>query len=141
MQAYLAEVLMRDRFSAILMGTLAAIGLTLAAIGLYGVMAYSVGQRTGEIGLRLALGARSPQILWLVFSRALTLIVCGLVVGLSGARVIGRALSGTLYQINATDPSTFLLVALLLGGIAILGCYFPARWASKLDPARALRSE
>jgi putative ABC transport system permease protein len=141
MQAYLAEVLMRDRFSAILMGTLAAIGLTLAAIGLYGVMTYSVGQRTGEIGLRLALGARSHQILWLVFSRALTLIVCGLVVGLCGARLLSRALSGTLYQINATDPSTFLLVALLLGGVAILGCYFPARWASKLDPALALRSE
>jgi predicted permease len=141
MQTYLAEVLMRDRFSAILMGTLAAVGLTLAAIGLYGVMAYSVRQRTGEIGLRLALGARSHQILWLVFSRALILITCGLVVGLFGARVISRAFSGTLYQINATDPSTFLLVALLLGGIAILGCYFPARWASKLDPALALRSE
>jgi putative ABC transport system permease protein len=141
MQAYLAEVLMRDRFSAILMGTLAFIGLALAAIGLYGVMSYSVGRRTGEIGLRLALGARSHQILWLVFSRALILIVCGLIVGLSGARVLSHALSGILYQINATDPSTFLLVALLLGGIAILGCYFPARWASKLDPALALRSE
>jgi putative ABC transport system permease protein len=141
MRAYLTEVLMRDRFSAILMGTLAAIGLALATIGLYGVMAYSVGRRTGEIGLRLALGARPHQILWLVFSRALPLIVCGLVVGLSCARVVGLALSGILYQINASDPSTFLLVALLLGGIAILGCYFPARWASKLDPALALRSE
>src|SRR5438067_10651135 len=119
MQAYLAEVLMRDRFSAILMGTLAGIGLTLAAVGLYGVMAYPVGQRTGEIGLRLALGARSHQILCLVFSRALTLIVCGLIVGLTVGRVLSRALAGALYQINATDPSTFLLVALLLGGVAI----------------------
>jgi putative ABC transport system permease protein len=141
MKDYLAEVLMKERFSAILMGTLAAIGLTLAVVGLYGVMAYSVGQRTGEIGLRMALGARSGDILRLVFRHGVTLTACGLLVGLFGAGLITRALSETLYEINPTDPFTFILVAVVLASVTLLACYIPARRATHVDPMVALRCE
>ena len=141
MKDYLAEVLMKDGFSAILMGTLAAIGLTLAIVGLYGVMAYSVGQRTGEIGLRMALGAQSSDILRLVFRHGVILIACGLLVGLFGAALITRGLSETLYEINATDPFTFILVTVVLASVALLACYLPARGATQVDPMVALRHE
>jgi putative ABC transport system permease protein len=141
MKDYLAEVLMKERFSAILMGTLAAIGVTLAVVGLYGVMAYSVGQRTGEIGLRMALGARMGDILRLVFGHGVTLIACGLLVGLFGAGLITRGLSETLYEINPSDPFTFILVAVVLASVALLACYLPARGATQVDPMVALRFE
>jgi putative ABC transport system permease protein len=141
MKTYLADVLIRERFDAILMGTLAAIGLILAIIGLYGVMAYSIGQRTGEIGLRMALGARACDLLRLVFGHALGLIGAGLVTGLLGAFAITRALSATLYEISATDSFTFVFVAVLLTIAALLACYLPARTAMKVDPMEALRYE
>ncbi len=141
MKDHLKEILIRERFSAILMGTLAAVGLTLAAIGLYGVMAYSVSQRTGEIGLRMALGAQSRDILRLVLRHGLTLIALGLVIGLVGAHVMTGALSGTLYRISSTDPLTFAFVAVLLATVALLACYLPARRAMNVDPLVALRYE
>jgi putative ABC transport system permease protein len=141
MKAYLEEVLMRERFSALLMGTLATLGLILAALGLYGVMAYSVARRTGEIGLRMALGAASRDIFGLVLGRALALIGCGLVIGLLGALGMTRGLSATLYQISPTDPFTFTAVAILLATVALLACYLPARRATHVDPMVALRSE
>jgi putative ABC transport system permease protein len=141
MKAYLAEVLMRERFSALLMGTLAMLGLILAALGLYGVMAYSVARRTGEIGLRMALGAASRDIFHLVLGRALALIGCGLVIGLLGALGMTRGLSAMLYQISPTDPFTFTAVAMLLATVALLACYLPARWATHVDPMEALRCE
>jgi putative ABC transport system permease protein len=141
MTAYLEEVLMRERFSAILMGTLAAIGLLLAVVGLYGVMAYVVGQRNGEIGLRMALGAQSRDILRLVLRHALILVLVGLGIGLLCARAVARALSATLYQISPTDPFTFGFVAILLAFTALLACYLPARRAMKVDPMVALRCE
>jgi putative ABC transport system permease protein len=141
MKDYLAEVLMKERFSAILMGTMAAIGFALAVLGLYGVMAYSVGQRTGEIGLRMALGARIGDILRLVLGHGVTLIACGLLVGLFGACLITRVLSETLYEINPTDPFTFILVAVVLASVALLACYLPARGATQVDPMVALRCE
>jgi putative ABC transport system permease protein len=141
MKAYLAEVLMRERFSALLMGTLAMLGLILAALGLYGVMAYSVARRTGEIGLRMALGARSRHIFRLVLGHALALIACGLVIGLLGAFGMTRGLSATLYEISSTDPFTFVAVAILLATVAMLACYLPARWATRVDPMVALRYE
>jgi putative ABC transport system permease protein len=141
MKEYLADVLVKERFSAILMGTLAALGLILAAIGLYGVLAYSVNQRRGEIGLRMALGACSGDILRLVLGHGLILIVAGLIAGLLGAQVMTRALSATLYQISPTDLFTFVFVTILLGAVAVLACYLPARAATKLNPMVALRYE
>jgi predicted permease len=141
MRAYLAEVLMRERFSSILMGTLGGIGLVLAVVGLYGVMAYSVARRKGEIGLRMALGAASRDILLLVLGRGLALIGGGLVIGLLGALGITRGLSATLYQISPTDPFTFTAVAILLATVALLACYLPARWATHVNPMEALRYE
>jgi predicted permease len=141
MKPYLAEVLMKERFSALLMGTLATLGLVLAALGLYAVMAYSVARRTGEIGLRMALGAASRDIFRLVLGHALALIGGGLVIGLLGALGITRGLSATLYQISPTDPSTFTAVAILLATVALLSCYLPARWATHVDPMEALRCE
>jgi putative ABC transport system permease protein len=141
MKDYLAEVLMKERFSAVMMGTLAAIGLTLAVVGLYAVMAYSVGQRTGEIGLRMALGARSADILRLVFRHGVILIGSGLLIGLIGAGFITRGLSEALYGIKPADPFTFILVALVLASVALLACYLPARRATEVDPIQALRTE
>jgi len=141
MKTYLAEVLMRERFSALLMGTLAMLGLVLAALGLYGVMAYSVARRTGEIGLRMALGAASRDIFRLVVGHALALVGCGLVIGLLGALAITRGLSATLYQISPTDPFTFSAVAMLLATVALLACNLPARRATHIDPMEALRCE
>jgi len=141
MQEYLAEVLIRERFSAILMGALAGIGLLLAVIGLYGVMAYSVGQRRGEIGLRLALGSQPRDVFHLVLGKGLVLIASGLVIGLLGAWAITRGFSGTLYQTSATDPFTFVWVTIVLATVALMACYFPARSATQVNPVEALRIE
>jgi putative ABC transport system permease protein len=141
MKDHLAEVLIRQRFSAVLMGTLAAIGLILAVIGLYGVLATSVRQRTGEIGLRMALGARSRDILRLVLGHGLALILFGLLIGLFGAFAITRVFSAVLYEISPNDPVTFIFVTILLTIAALFACYLPARRAMKVDPMIALRHE
>jgi len=141
MKEHLAEVLVRERFSAILMGSLAAIGLLLAAIGLYGVMAYSVTQRTGEIGVRMALGARTRDILRLVLGHGFVLVSTGLAIGLFLALASTRALAGTLYGISPTDPFTFTVAALFLILVALLACLIPARRASLVNPLEALRTE
>jgi putative ABC transport system permease protein len=141
MKERLQEALIKEKFSAVLMATLALIGLVLAAVGLYGVVAYSVGQRTGEIGLRMALGAQARDVFGLVVRHGLTLIVAGLIIGLCGAFMVTRGLTATLYQISPTDPFTFIAVGTLLAIVALLACYIPARAAMKLDPAIALRQE
>jgi putative ABC transport system permease protein len=141
MSQHVAEALIREKFSAILMGTLAATGLILAVIGLYGVLAYSVGQRTGEIGLRMALGAQARDIFGLVIGHGFLLLIVGLVIGLSGAYAITHVLAATLYQISPTDPFTFLCVATMLAIVALLACLLPARRATLVDPIQALRTE
>lgn len=141
MQEYLSEVLIRERFSAMLMGALAGIGFFLAVIGLYGVMAYSVGRRRGEIGLRLVLGAQPRDVFRLLLGKGARLIASGLVIGLVGARVIIQGFSATLYQTNATDPLIFALVTIVLATVALMACYFPARSATQVNPVEALRSE
>jgi ABC-type antimicrobial peptide transport system permease subunit len=123
------------------MGALAALGLTLAIIGLYGVMAYSVSRQTGEMGLRVALGATPREIFKMVVGRGLRLILSGLGLGLTGALVLTRFLSGTLYRVNPSDPLTFGLVGALLAIVALAACYVPARRATKVDPIVALRYE
>lgn len=141
MSNYLGDILVTERFSAILMATLSVLGLALAALGLYGVISYSVSQRTGEIGLRMALGAATGDILKLVIGQGLPLIVIGLVLGLAGAFLLSRLLSSILYQVSPTDPVMFALVSLLLVGVALLACFLPAWRATKINPLLALRRD
>ena len=123
------------------MGGPAAIALLMAALGLYGVLAFSVGERTNEIGIRMALGARSGDILKLVLRQGVILLSTGLVVGLAGALAVTRLLSSLLSGLSASDPVTYISVGLLLCAVALLACYLPARRASRVDPMVALRYE
>jgi putative ABC transport system permease protein len=141
MREHLADVLVTERFSAVLMGALAALGLALAALGLYGVMAYSVSERTGEFGLRIALGARPRDIFKLVIKQGVVVIAFGLSLGVIGALGVTRFLSGTLYGVSPTDPLTFAVIALVLAAVALVACWVPARRATRVDPTVALRYE
>jgi len=141
MKEHLADALIAERFGAVLMGSLAVVGLTLAALGLYGVMAYSVNQRTAELGLRMALGARPGDLFKLVTAEGVKLIVGGLGLGLAGALAVTRFLSGTLYEVSPTDPATFAVISIALAAVALAACYLPARRATKVDPMVALRRE
>jgi len=141
MKEHLSENLVTERFSAFLMGALATMGLLLAALGLYGVMSYSTAQRTGEIGLRMALGARPRDILKLALAQGLRLSLIGLGLGLAGAMVVTRFLSGVLYQVSPTDPATFAVIVFLLAAVTLVACYLPARRAMQVDPLVALRRE
>ena len=137
----LADVLIADRFSAVLIATLAAAGLLLAALGLYGVMAYTVGQRTGEIGLRMALGARPSDVLRLVVGQGFGFVAAGLLLGIAGAWILSRLLSSALYEVSPSDPATFGAVAAVLAASALVACWLPARRATRIDPMAALRCE
>jgi putative ABC transport system permease protein len=137
----LADVLSGERFSAILMTVLAVMGLVLAALGLYGVIAYSVGQRRGEIGLRMALGAGPRDILRLVIGEGARLVGAGLALGAAGGWALTRLLKASLYGFSSADPATFVAVALLLCSVAVLACFVPARRASRIEPMAALRPE
>jgi predicted permease len=141
MEQRLYDSLARQRFSMFLLGVFAAVALILAAIGIYGVMTYWVNQRIHEIGIRMALGAQPGNILRLVIRQALLLVSVGIVIGLAGAFALTRVMSGLLFGISATDRLTFILLSLLLAGIALLSSYLPARRASRVDPMVALRYE
>ena len=130
-----------QRFSTILLTVMAGMALLLAMIGIYGVMAFSVQERTHEIGIRMALGAQVRDIVEIVVIKGFLLTVIGLAIGLMGSYGVTRLMSGMLYQISATDPLTFVLVPLLLMSVALLACYFPARRAAKTDPMVTLRCE
>ena len=129
------------RFSMALLAVFAALALVLSAVGLYGVIAYSVAQRTREIGVRIALGAAPSSVLRLVVGNGLRLAAVGVAVGLLLAAAVTRSMSALLYQVSPLDPATFAVVGLLLGGVALLASFFPARVAARVDPAVALRAE
>lgn len=141
MNENLARVLVTERFSAILMSALAASGLLLAVLGLYGVMAYSVSRRTTEIGVRVALGAQRVHVLQLILGEGAKLTLLGTAIGLAAAWALTRLLASLLFEVNATDPATFISISLLLIAIALLACFFPARRALNVDPMVALRYE
>jgi len=127
------------RMGAALLGLFGALALILASIGIYGVLAYSVAQRTSEIGLRMALGAQPRQVLRLVLRQGMLLALIGAAVGILVALPVARLASGLLYGVSATDPITYAAITLLLMGVALLACYLPARRATRIDPLVALR--
>jgi putative ABC transport system permease protein len=141
MEQRLSDSLSRRRFSTFLLGVFAVVALVLAAIGIYGVLAYSVTQRTQEIGIRMALGAQPGKIMMMVVRNSLLLVVLGVAIGLAGALALTRVMSSLLYGVSATDTLTFVAPPLILGVIALLASYFPARRAARVDPTIALRSE
>jgi putative ABC transport system permease protein len=141
MQQLVATNLARPRFSAVLLNWLSALALLLAGVGIYGVVAYSVGQRTGEIGIRIALGAQTKDILRLVMTEGLRVALAGVTIGLLAALLLTRLMSSLLFGVGANDPFTFAAIALVLGGVALLACYLPARRAARVDPMNALRQE
>jgi len=141
MDELVSRSMVQPRFLALLLATFSGIALFLAAIGIYGVMAYSVAQRTQEIGVRMALGARPLHVLRLVLGQSLGMLLVGVVIGLAGAFALTRLMRTLLFEITATDPVTYVSVIGILAVVALLACYIPARRAAKVDPLIALRYE
>ena len=141
MEEILADSIARQRFSMLLLAIFAGVAMVLAGVGIYGVMSYSMAQRTHEIGIRMALGAQTGAVLKLAVGHAMKLVIIGIVVGLIASFALTRLMATMLFGINATDPTTFTLISLLLVAVAAVASYIPARRATKVDPIIALRYE
>jgi putative ABC transport system permease protein len=138
---YMGAAVAEPKFDTMLLGLFAGLALLLTSVGLYGVMAYIVAQRTREFGIRMALGARSRDVLRLVIKQGMGLALFGAAIGIAGALALTRAMKSWLFGVGPTDPLTFAAVALMLAGVALLACYIPARRATKVDPLVALRHD
>jgi len=141
MQSILETATARPRFRSLLLGSFALVALVLAAVGIYGVMAYSVTQRTNELGIRMALGAQRADVMKLVFRQGLNLTLLGVLIGLGRSFALTRVLTAYLFGIGATDPTTFAGVSLLLTLVSLAACLIPALRAMRVDPMEALRYE
>ena len=141
MDDYLAAAVSSPRFNSTLLGIFATVALVLTVVGLYGVMSYSVAQRTNEIGIRMALGAQTRDVLKLIVSQGFKLVIIGLGIGLVGAFALMRVIGSLLFGVSTRDPFTFAAVAVVLSSVALLACYVPARRAARVDPIQALHHE
>ncbi|MFL6227267.1 MAG: ABC transporter permease, partial [Pyrinomonadaceae bacterium] len=141
MEGWIGESTSRARFAALLLTVFACLALALAAVGIYGVMAYTVAQRQHEIGIRMALGALQRDVLRMILRQGMGMTLVGVALGLAGGLALTRVMSGLLFDVSATDPLTFAGVAVLLSAVALIACLVPARRAAKVDPMVALRYE
>ncbi|MCI0490969.1 MAG: FtsX-like permease family protein, partial [Blastocatellia bacterium] len=141
MEQRLFAAVARPRFRTTLIGVFALVALALASIGIYGVISYSVTQRTHELGIRMALGARPRDVMRLVVKQGMMMALIGVVIGLIASLGLTRLIKSLLFGVSATDPLTFVAIALLLASVTLVACYVPARRAAKVDPMVALRYE
>ncbi|HSE41137.1 MAG TPA: FtsX-like permease family protein, partial [Acidobacteriota bacterium] len=141
MEEVVSKSMAQPRFTTALLGVFALLALILAAIGIYGVISYSVAQRIHEIGVRMVLGARKEQILGLVVGQGVVLVAIGLSIGVVSAILLTRLMSSLLFEVRTTDPFIYVTISVLLGTVAVAASYIPARKASKVDPITALRYE
>jgi ABC-type antimicrobial peptide transport system permease subunit len=141
METLVGQSLAPRRAALLLLGLFAGVAVLLAAVGLYGLVAYSVAQRTHEIGVRMAIGARAHDVLVMVLRQGLSLTAAGVAAGLAAALVLARLMAGLLYGVGAADPWTFVAVPLVLTLVSALASVLPARRAARVDPIAALRSE
>jgi putative ABC transport system permease protein len=141
MEQLVNDSIARTRFSAFLLAVFAGVALALSAVGIYGVMAYSVEQRTHEIGIRMALGADRGDVVAMIVRQGMTLATVGVAIGLASAFALTRFLSTLLYQVSATDAGSFASVSIVLAAVALVASLIPAYRATKVDPMTALRYE
>jgi putative ABC transport system permease protein len=141
MEARVARSLTARRFNTVLIALFGALALMLSAIGIYGVVAYAVTERTHEIGVRVALGARPRDVVAMVLRQGVAMIVAGTAVGVAAALAATRVIASLLFGVGAGDPATFIAIPVLLAAVSLAACYIPARRATRVDPLAALRSE